>query len=137
MNLTLQRVPVRQLSEFDSAFAEIGRLRPDALFVTSGGLTFTHRRLIVELEAKNRLPVLFHFREITELGGLMSYGPNRIDLFRRAAIYVDKILKGANPADLPIETPNKYDLVINLKTAKALNLEIPYDLLLIADEVFE
>jgi putative ABC transport system substrate-binding protein len=137
LNLTLQPVAVRQFSEFDSAFAEMGRLRPHVLFVTSAGLTFTHRKLIVELAAKNRLPVVSHFREITEIGGLMSYGPNRVDLFRRAAIYVGKILKGANPADLPVERPKKYDLVINLKTANALKLEIPSNLVLIADEIFE
>jgi len=137
LNLTLQPVAARELSEFDSAFAEMTRYRPDALFVTSAGLTFTHRKIIVELAAKNRLPVVSHFREITEIGGLMSYGPNRIDMFRRAAIYVGKILKGANPAELPVERPKKYELVINLKTARALNLEIPDGLLLIADEVFE
>jgi putative ABC transport system substrate-binding protein len=138
LNVTLRPLAVRQASEFESAFADISADRPDALLVTSaGGLNFTHRRLIVELAAKNTLPVMSSFKETTEVGGLMSYGSNRIDLFRRAAIYVGKILNGSKPADLPIEQPVKYDLVINLKTAKTLKLEIPRDVLLIADEVIE
>jgi putative tryptophan/tyrosine transport system substrate-binding protein len=91
----------------------------------------------VELAAKNRLPVMSSFKETTEVGGLMSYGSNRIDLFKRAAVYVGKILRGSKPADLPIEQPVKYDLVINLKTARTLRLEIPRDVLLVADEVIE
>lgn len=138
LNVTLRPLAARQASELEGAFAEISGDRPDALLVTSaGGLNFTHRRLIVELAAKNRLPVMSSFKETTEVGGLMSYGSNRIDLFRRAAIYVGKILKGSKPADLPIEQPVKYDLVINLKTARTLKLEIPRDVLLIADEVIE
>jgi putative tryptophan/tyrosine transport system substrate-binding protein len=94
-------------------------------------------KLIVELAAKNKLPVVSNFRETTEIGGLMSYGASRIDLFKRAAIYAGKILKGSKPGELPIEQPIKYDLVINLKTANGLNLTIPRDLLLVADEVIE
>jgi putative ABC transport system substrate-binding protein len=95
------------------------------------------RQRVVSLGAKARLPAMFHFREFTEAGGLMSYGPNFRQLWRRAATYVDKILKGAKPADLPIEQPTKFELVINLKTAKALGLTIPPSLLLRADEVIE
>jgi putative tryptophan/tyrosine transport system substrate-binding protein len=138
LNLALRPVEVRQASEFENAFAEIRRGRPDALFITAGGgLNFTHRRTVVELATKSVLPTISYLREITEVGGLMSYGSNRIDLFRHAAIYVVKILKGAKPADLPVEQPTKYELVINLKTARVLNLEIPRDLLLVADEVIE
>jgi putative ABC transport system substrate-binding protein len=98
---------------------------------------FVNRQLIVELAAKTRLPTMANLREITEAGGLMSYGTIRTDSFRRAATYVGKILKGMKPADLPIEQPTKYELVINLKTARSLDLEIPRDLLLVADEVIE
>jgi len=94
-------------------------------------------RGIIELALKNRLPVMSAFREITEIGGLMSYGSVRVDRFRRAAIYVGKILKGARPPDLPVEQPTKYELVVNLKTARSLDLEVPRDLLLVADEVIE
>src|SRR5262249_12907264 len=107
------------------------------LFLSNTELIFVNRRLIVELAAKNRLPTVSNLREITEAGGLMSYGSVRTDSFRRAAIYVCKILKGARPADLPVEQPTKYELVINLKTARWLNLEVPGDLLLIADEIIE
>jgi len=97
----------------------------------------SERRRLVDLAAKNRLPAVFPFREFGDAGGLMSYGPNLADLLRRAATYVDKILKGAKPGDLPIERPTKFDFVINLKTAKALGLTIPPSLLGRADEVIQ
>jgi putative ABC transport system substrate-binding protein len=115
----------------------MARERPDALLVANSGLYLTHRRTIMALAAKSQLPTMTNFREFTEVGALMSYGANRPDLFRRAAIYVGKILKGAKPSDLPVEQPTKFDLVINLKTAAALGLAIPRSLLLIADELIE
>ena len=130
-------IGVRQVGDFEGAFARIANERCDALLIPNAGLTFTHRRLITQLAAKYVLPVISNLREITEAGGLMSYSTVRVDRFRRAAVYVGKILKGAKPADLPVEEPTKYELVINLKTARSLNLEIPRDLLLIADDVIE
>ena len=137
LNLMLRPVVARRASDFERAFAEIERDRPNALFVANSGLNTTNRVVIMELAAKSRLPAMSNFKETTELGGLMSYGSNRLDRYRSAAIYVGKILKGAKPGDLPVEQPIKYELVINLKTAHALNLEIPRSLLLIADEVIE
>src|SRR5215467_6840361 len=100
-------------------------------------MLFTERRRLVDLAAKNRLPRVYAQREFADVGGPMAYGPNLADLFRRAATYVDKILKGAKPADLPVEQPTKFELVINLKTAKALGLTIPTSLLGRADEIIQ
>jgi len=111
-------------NEYAEAFATISRARPDALFVPGNGPNFAHRDLIVDFATRSRLPSTYVTREFVEAGGLMSYGVNFADLFRRAAVYVDKILKGAKPADLPVEQPTKFELVINLKTAKALGLTI-------------
>jgi putative ABC transport system substrate-binding protein len=124
-------------TEYAGAFALIGRERPDALFVASSSENYAQRRLIVDFATSKRLPNIHAFRESVEDGGLISYGVNIADLFRRAAGYVDKILKGAKPADLPIEQPTKFELVINLKTAKALGLTIPQSLLQRADQVIE
>ena len=122
---------------YTDAFTLISRARAEALFVSASAAAFADRDLIVEFATRTRLPSTFRFREPVELGGLMSYGNNAADAFRRAAGYVDKILKGAKPADLPIEQPTKFELVINLKTAKALGLTIPPSLLLRADQVIE
>jgi putative ABC transport system substrate-binding protein len=136
LNVTLlhaQHTP----NEYADAFAVIARQRPDALLVTDSPPAYAHRHLIVEFTVKNRLPGMYPWREPVEAGGLMSYGVSISDLFRRAAGYVDKILKGAKPADLPIEQPTKFELVINLKTAKALGLTIPQSVLIRADEVIQ
>jgi putative ABC transport system substrate-binding protein len=137
LNVKLRQLVVRRASEFEDAFAAISRERPDVLLVTISPLNFPYRRRIIELATKSRLPTMSPYREYPEAGGLMSYGNVRLDRFRHAAIYVGKILKGAKPADLPVEQPTKYELIINLKTARLLNLEIPRDLLLVADEVIE
>jgi ABC-type uncharacterized transport system substrate-binding protein len=137
LKLTLGRLVAREASEMEGAFAAIGRDRPDALFVINSELNFVNRRRIMELAAKSHLPTISAQREYPEAGGLMSYSSVRPDRFRRAGISVGKILKGAKPANLPVEQPTKYELVINLKTARSLNLEIPRDLLLVADEVIE
>ncbi len=130
-----QFVKARGPADIDRAFSDMTRARAGALTVWSTPMFGSERRRLVDLAAKNRLPAVFQFREYVDAGGLMSYGPNAADLNRRAATYVDKILKGAQPADLPVEQPTKFELVINLKTAKALGLTIPQSLLQRADEV--
>jgi putative ABC transport system substrate-binding protein len=115
----------------------MARERAGALLHFSDGMGLLNRARIVELAAKHRLPVMYGLREFVDAGGLMVYGPSMRDSFRRAATYVDKILKGAKPADLPVEQPTKFELVINLKTAKALGLTIPQALLQRADQVIE
>jgi putative tryptophan/tyrosine transport system substrate-binding protein len=123
--------------QFTEAFSLISRARVQALLVPASPPAFAGRTLIVEFAARSRLPSMFAFREPVQVGGLMSYGVNVADNFSRAASFVDKILKGAKPADLPVEQPTKFELVINLKTAKALGLTIPQTLLLRADQVIE
>jgi putative tryptophan/tyrosine transport system substrate-binding protein len=111
--------------------------RAGALLVLPDGMFLLHRRRITDLAAKSRLPAMYGYREDADAGGLAFYGPSLRDNFRRAAIFVDKILKGAKPADLPVEQPTRFELVINLKTAKALGITIPQSLLLRADEVIQ
>jgi len=135
LGVTLQSVEVRGPDDFDRAFAEIVRERPDALIVFAEPLVNSHQTQIVEFADKRRLPMIIARKEFVEAGGLMSYGASLPDLFRRAAYYVDRILKGAKPADLPVEQPTKFELVINLKTAKVLGLTIPQSVLLRADHV--
>jgi putative ABC transport system substrate-binding protein len=135
--LELQRVEVRGPDEFESAFSVMTRGRAGALLVVADPIFFVHRTRLVDLATKSRLPTMLPTREHVEAGGLMGYGPSLPDLFRRAAAYVDKILKGAKPADLPVEQPTTFELIINLKTAKALGLTIPPSMLLQADRVIE
>jgi putative ABC transport system substrate-binding protein len=135
--LVALNVDVIVAADIDRAFSEITRARTGALTVVSTPMFASERRRLVDLAAKNRLPTMFSFRVYVDAGGLMSYGPSLPDMFRRAATYVDKILKGAKPADLPVEQPTKFELVINLKTAKALGLAIPQSLLGRADHVIE
>jgi putative ABC transport system substrate-binding protein len=132
-----QFIEARGPADFDRAFSDMTRARASALTVLGSTMLFIERRRLVDLAAKNRLPAVYQGREFVDAGGLMSYGANLADMFRRAATYVDKILKGAKPADLPVEQPTKFELVINAKTAKALGLTIPRALLLRADQVIE
>src|SRR5262249_4736728 len=124
-------------NEFDGAFAAMAKERVGALLVLSDVMLNSHRTRLADLAARNRLPAVYGVRESVEVGGLMSYGPSFLDLYRRAATYVDKILKGAKPAELPVERPTKFELVINMKTAKALGLTRPQSVLLRADEVIQ
>jgi ABC-type uncharacterized transport system substrate-binding protein len=128
---------VRRPEEFEGAFASMKREHIDGLVVLPDSFFFNHRTRIVELETRNRIPAMHDTREYVDATGFMSYGPSLADLWRRAAGYVDKILKGAKPGDLPVEQPTKFELVINLKTAKALRLTIPQSLLQRADEVIQ
>ena len=128
---------VRRSDELDGAFRAALRGRADALIAHGDSQLITNRARIVDFAAKNRLPSMYRNQEYMDVGGLMFYGPNVAEMFRRAATYVDRILKGAKPGDLPIEQPTKFDLVINLKTAKALGLTIPPSVLGRADQVIE
>jgi putative ABC transport system substrate-binding protein len=123
--------------DIERAFAALTRERAQGLIVLPNPITLTHQTQIVELAAKNRLWAMYPYREFTESGGLMAYSTNRTELYRRSATFVDKILRGAKPADLPIERPTTFELVVNMKTAKALGLTIPPSLLLRADHVIE
>ena len=137
LGLRLQHVDVKSVRDFEPAFKAAKAGRAGAVLLVEGPRGVANRDLIAELGLKNRLPVMGHFRPIVQAGGLMSYGVDLNDLFRRAAGYVDKILKGAKPADLPVEQPTKFQLVVNLKTAKRLGLTLPQSLLLRADETLE
>ena len=138
LNLTLRRFTARQASDFEDVFAAITRDHPDAILVAAAGaLGFVNRRLIMDFAARNKLPVMAAERQFAEAGSLLSYGRVLHESLRQAAIYVVKILKGANPADLPVELPTKYELVVNLKVARALGLNLSDSFLLLADEVIE
>jgi putative ABC transport system substrate-binding protein len=130
-------ISVRDAAEIERAIAAFARSANGGLIVTASGLATVHRNLIVTLAARHKLPAVYIERFFVTAGGLIAYGPNFIDQYRRAAVYVDRILKGEKPADLPVQAPTKYDLVINLKTAKALGLTIPPAVLARADEVIE
>jgi putative ABC transport system substrate-binding protein len=137
LGVRLQFVEARGPADFDRAFSDMTRARADALTVIGTAMFFVERRRLVDLVAKNRLPAVYPWREYVDAGGLMSYGPDLADMYRRAATYVDRILKGAKPGDLPVEQPTKFELVINLKTAKALGLTIPQSVRGRADQVVE
>lgn len=131
------RFEVRERDDIEGAFAALTKARPQGLIVLPHPVMLTNQTLIVELAARHRLPAMYPWREFTERGGLMAYSPNRTEMYRRSATFVDKILRGAKPGDLPIEQPTKFELVINAKTAKALGLTIPPSLMLRADEILE
>jgi putative tryptophan/tyrosine transport system substrate-binding protein len=137
LHLQLQSVEVNRPDGFDRAFSAVTTGRAEALTVASSSLAFRNRGRIASLAQKNRLPSIYGLREFADAGGLMAYGPNYAELWRRAAAYVSKILKGAKPGELPVEQPTTFELVINLKTAKALGLTIPPSLLRRADQIIE
>ena len=137
LGVQLQVLEARGPDQFEPAFAAMARGQADALLAFEDSMFWLHRGRLAQLEAKHRLPTMHDLREYVKVGSLMAYGPDLADLFRRAATYVDKILKGAKPADLPVEQPTEFEFVINLKTAKALGLTIPPSLLGRADEVIQ
>jgi putative ABC transport system substrate-binding protein len=137
LRVEVSPVNLRNAADIDSAVTAFARSSNGGLIVTASGLALIHRNLIVKLAAQHRLPAIYFERAFVAAGGLIAYGPDQLDQFRRAATYVDRILKGEKPADLPVQAPTKYELVINLKTAKALGLAVPDSLLARADEVIE
>ena len=137
VGVDLTPIGFRNADEIERAVTAFARTANGGLVVTAGGLSTAHRKLIIDLAARHKLPAVYYRRLDVVDGGLISYGPDYIDQFRQAASYVDRILKGEKPADLPVQTPTKFDLVINLKTAKALGITVPPSLLARADEVIE
>ena len=137
LGVELQILEVRRPEDFQRAFGAARKGRAGALNVLASPFLYGHRQTIIDLAAKNRLPAIYQWREMAEAGGLMSYGPTLSELFRLCATVLDKILKGAKPGDLPVEQPKKFELVINLKTAKAIGLKIPQSVLVRADEVIQ
>jgi putative tryptophan/tyrosine transport system substrate-binding protein len=133
----IQSIEVRTPDDYAATFATVTASRADALYAFGNPVNFKNRQLIADFALKSWLPSIYEERLFVESGGLLSYAPSFIDLFRRAATYIDKILKGAKPADLPIEQPTKFELAINLTTAKALDITIPQSLLLRADKVIQ
>jgi len=137
LKLQLQILEVREPNDFDSAFGAAKKGRAGAVGTLASAFLAGHRKKIVDFAEKSRLPTMYHTSGFVEVGGLMSYGVNNVDLYRRAAIYADKILKGVKPADLPVEQPTKFELVINLKTAKQIGVTIPPNVLARADKVIK
>ena len=137
LGMTVQALGVRDGPDFEGAFQTIGRERAEILVVLGDPFTMFHRARIIEFTSRSRTPAVYAYRQFVDSGGLMSYGPSLKVMFGGAAVYVAKILKGAKPADLPVEQPTKFKLVINLKTAKALGLTIPQSLLLRLDEMIQ
>jgi putative tryptophan/tyrosine transport system substrate-binding protein len=137
LRVEVNPINMRETGEIDRAIAAFARSPNGGLILTASGMAFLHHNLIITLAARHKLPAVYYERSYIAAGGLISYGPNRIDQFRLAAGYVDRILKGEKPADLPVQAPTKYELIINLKTAKALGITIPPSLLATANEVIE
>jgi putative tryptophan/tyrosine transport system substrate-binding protein len=137
LGLTIRSWEVRAADDFEKVFAALNKERSDGLYMTSGALMNANQKRIVGFALKSRLPSVYTRRQDVDAGGLMSYGADLADSYRRVAYFVDRILKGAKPADLPVEQPTKFELVINLKTAKALNLTIPQSVLYRADKVIK
>ena len=137
LGLTVQPWEVRAADGFERVFAALNKERPDGLYVPGGPLMTANRKRIVGFALKSRLPSMYSSREFVDAGGLMSYGADLADSYRRVAYFVDRILKGAKPADLPVEQPTKFELVINLKTAKQIGVTIPQSLLYRADKVIK
>ena len=137
VGLTVRSVEVRDTRELDAAFEAITREHPEALLLLVDPFTFSQRSRIVEFAAEQRIPAMYETSDFVDVGGLISYGPIVADQYRRAAAYVDKILRGAKPADLPIEQPTKFELAINMRAAKALGIKFPESILLRADKVIE
>ena len=137
LGIQLQPIDLQRPEDFKDAFARIARQRPDAIMMVADRFQLAHRMQILDFVAKARVPAMYPYKDFVVAGGLMSYGPSYEDLFRRSATYVDKILRGAKPSDLPIEQPTKFEFLVNLKTAKILGVPIPPSLLQRADHVFE
>jgi putative tryptophan/tyrosine transport system substrate-binding protein len=137
LRIEIQPLDVRSPTDFESAFKAAAKARAQALITLQNPLTVTHLKKIAELALKERLPMMVAERGLLDIGGVMSYGPNYADLYRRAATYVDKILKGTKPADLPVEQPMKFEFVINLNAAKQIDLTIPPNVLARADKVIK
>ena len=136
-SLDVTALNIRNAGDFESAIAAFARGTNDGLIVASSSLAVTHRDLLLGLVARHKLPAIYALPFFIPVGGLIYYGPNVVDEFRRAAEYIDRILRGERPADLPVQMPNKFDLMINLKAARALGLAVPPTMLTIADEVIE
>jgi len=137
LHVSVQPLGVREPNDFDAAFSAMAAHRPDALFLVTDALTLLNRKRVVEFAREHRIPAMYEISRLVVEGGLMSYGADQAENFRRAASYVDRILKGAAPGSLPVERPSRYYLAINLKTAHALNLAIPQSLRLRADQIVE
>jgi putative tryptophan/tyrosine transport system substrate-binding protein len=137
VGLELQPVEISTGEQFPAALASVSLTRTDALLANGNPVNFGNKQAIADFALKNRIPSIFSEGQFVEAGGLVSYGPNYTDMLRRSATFVDKILKGAKPADLPVEQPTKFDLVINLETARTLGIIVPTSLLAQADEVIE
>jgi len=137
LKLTIQSWEIRSADDFEKAFAAIAKSRPNGLYVSGGALMNSNRKQVADLAVKSRLPSMYGSRDAVEAGGLMSYGADEADIYRRVAYYVDRILKGTKPADLPVEQPTKFELVFNLKTAKQIGVTIPQSLLYRADKVIK